>query len=383
MYTVGRREKHPKGKRAFGWNDRKISGGDMKKQSAGNKKRFPWKQSLVLLLGIAVLGGFILFDSDVQQIGEVLRGMAPVWILAALGCMLIYYLGDAGMYLIACKDMGIPQRFWDGILTTMLGFFYSAITPLASGGQPFHIIEMRERGIKVGTATSVLMAKFLAWHIALTCLGVLAFILRGPMLMAESVTMTVMFFIGFLSHAFCAGTGLLLMIRPAFVERAGHAVIGWAGRVFAKKRPDRVEKWHVGWQRFVEDYTQAIVFVRAHKLGMLCILLVAFAEIIGYLSVTYCVYRGMGFAEQGYSTLLFMNVMLTISVAFIPLPGASGASEGGFYALFSVFFGGKRLVGMLLWRVMTYYLTMLLGLAAVIICGFRKSPVKPETTEAE
>ncbi len=343
-------------------------------------KKFPWKQCLVLLVGVLVLVGFALFDSDVQRIGEVLRDMSPLWLAGAFFCMLVYYLGDTGMYLIACRDMGIPQRFRDGVITTMLGFFYSAVTPLASGGQPFQILEMRGRGVKVGTATSVLMVKFLAWHVALTALGVAAFILRGEMLMAESAAMTVMFFIGFLSHAFCAGVGLLLMIRPVFVEKAGRGLVALAGRLFCKRRPERAEKWQAGWRRFVDEYKQAIDYVKAHRAGMLGILLVACAEIIGYLSVTYCVYRGMGFAETGYETLLWMQVMLTISVAFVPLPGASGASEGGFYALFTAFFGGRRLVGMLLWRVMTYYLTMLLGLIAVVISGMRK---KTDVLEAE
>ena len=63
--------------------------------------------------------------------------------------------------------------------------------------------------------------------------------------------------------------------------------------------------------------------------------------------------------------------------AFVPLPGASIATEGGFYALFTVYFGDSRLAAMLIWRFLTYYLTIVLGLAAVLIDGFRAEKRAP------
>ncbi len=335
-------------------------------------KKWPWKRILVLLVSFAVLIGFILFDPDVKKIDEVIAQMDPVWLLGAFLCVLLYYLGDTVMYLIACRDMQIPQSFPEGLLTTMLGFFYSAVTPLASGGQPFQVIQMRSRGINVGTATSVLMVKFMAWHITLSAIGLVGVILRGGMLIAESTTMFVMFIIGFISHAFCSVTGVLLMIRPDWVSRGGNAVCRFVGRVFFKRRPEMTEKMLMAFDGFVSDYKQAVSFALDHKGGMVLILLTAIVEVSAYISVTYFVYRGLGFSEASFFTLFFMQAMLLISVAFIPLPGAAGASEGGFYAIFTAFFDGARLAGMLLWRVMTYYLTIAIGMVFVLIDGFRK-----------
>ena len=169
----------------------------VKNLNTGKKKRNQTLQRvLVVVLSIAVLVGFVLFDKDVQRLDNVLAAMSPWWLIGALLCVLLYFLGDTTMYLIACRDMGARQPFFEGLITTMIGFFYSALTPLASGGQPFQVIQMRARGINVGTATSVLMVKFMAWHIAMSIVGALGFIFCGQMLLNESSTMFVMFIVG-------------------------------------------------------------------------------------------------------------------------------------------------------------------------------------------
>ena len=346
----------------------------VKNLNTGKKKRNQALQRvLVVVLSIAVLVGFVLFDKDVQRLDNVLAAMSPWWLIGALLCVLLYFLGDTTMYLIACRDMGARQPFFEGLITTMIGFFYSALTPLASGGQPFQVIQMRARGINVGTATSVLMVKFMAWHIAMSIVGALGFIFCGQMLLNESSTMFVMFIVGYLLHALCAAAGFLLMLRPALVQRAGNAVVGFLGRLLFRRKPERTERIQKVWDGFVSDYKQAVAFAVRHRMGMLCIVLTALTEVLAYLGTTWFVYRGLGLDGVGFWTMTLMQAALSISVAFVPLPGASIATEGGFYAVFTRFFGEARLVGMLIWRALTYYLAILLGLAAVLIDGLRKN----------
>ena len=329
------------------------------------------RRVLVVLLGFAVIAGFILFDKDVRKISDVLKQIAPVWFIGAVGCVLLYYLGETQMYMIACKAIGLRERWYDGLITTIIGLFYSALTPLASGGQPFQVLQMKRRGISVGDSICVLMVKFLAWHVALSSFSLFSFIYRGNVLLEQSTAMFVLFLIGLAIHLFCATTGILLMINPGIVEKGGKAVIAFFGRLFNRRKPERTEKWERAYRSFVSDYEQATGFAKEHKGKMLLIILTALGEVIAYMATTYFIYRGLGFREVGFWEMTCLQAMLSISVAFIPTPGASIASEGGFYAIFTKYFGGFRLVGMLLWRVLTYYMTILIGLVVVIADGFR------------
>jgi uncharacterized protein (TIRG00374 family) len=48
--------------------------------------------------------------------------------------------------------------------------------------------------------------------------------------------------------------------------------------------------------------------------------------------------------------------------SFVPVPGASGAAEGGFYLFFKNFFSPSTLAGaVIMWRIMTYYMNIFIG----------------------
>ena len=338
------------------------------------KKSGTLQRVLVILLTVAVLVGFVVFDQDMQNIGDVLKQISPWWFIGALGCMLLYYLGDTLMYLLACDFMQVRQSFGNGLLTTMIGMFYSALTPFSSGGQPFQIIQMRQRGINVGTATSVLMVKFLAWHSIVTLLGVLGFTVLQGEVMEGGVVMLVLYIIGFLIHAGCLTLGVLLLFKPKWVRSVGKRIIGWLAKFrYFVKHPEKAEKMSAAWDKFIEDYKTAMVFAMHHKKGMLAIIAVAFVEVVSYMAVTYFIYRGMGFETESVATIVLMQALLSMGVAFIPLPGASVGSEIGFKRVFSKYFlNGTQTAGMLIWRVLTYYLTIACGMLAVLIDGFRK-----------
>ncbi len=337
------------------------------------EKKKIWKRVVVVLLTLTVLVLFIVFDPNLKDLDDVLSRISPNWFLCAVGCVLVYYLGDTAMYLIGARLLQAKQPFLEGLLTTMLGFFYSAITPLSSGGQPFQIIQMKKRGISVGTGTSILMLKFLAWHIVITLFGIGGAIALGQQYISGSPGMLVLFIIGVFAHAFCLGLGILLSLRPSIVEKAGNGLISFTGRVFFKRKPEKTEKIRASFMRFISDYREAMKIAGQHKGGMLLIVLTGIIEVGAYLSTTYFIYRGLGLGEVKFFELVLLQAVLTISVAFIPLPGASVASEGGFYAIFTQLFGSSRSVGMLIWRILTYYSSIFLGLIAVFIDGFRDS----------
>lgn len=47
-------------------------------------KKQAWKRILVVLLTLAVLVGFVVFDKDVGNIAEVLQSVSPHWLVGAL-----------------------------------------------------------------------------------------------------------------------------------------------------------------------------------------------------------------------------------------------------------------------------------------------------------
>ena len=72
-----------------------------------------------------------------------------------------------------------------------------------------------------------------------------------------------------------------------------------------------------------------------------------------------------------------MAMLLYVSAAYTPLPGASGAQEGVFALYFAnIFPSGIRFMALLLWRFFTYYISLIIGAIVTIVKGFHPDKQK-------
>ena len=335
-------------------------------------KRGLWKKVLPVLLPIAVLALFALLDPNTRNLADVMDDIDPWWFLAAVGSMLFYYFFDTLMFQLAAKYMGLKHSFSESLLTTMFGLFYSAITPLQAGGQPAQVVQLRRYGISVGLSTSVLVLKFLAYQFSITLLGTLGFLFLGRDVLEGGVTMIILYVTGYLFYFGTVVLCFLALKKPEWLHRMGDRFISFLARKRILKKQGKADSLHAEWERVICEYGRAADFALGEKLGMFYIWLASMGTAVSYMAVTYFLYRGMGYSGYSLFYVVLLQCLLYIGVSFLPVPGGSVASEGGFYLVFSKLFeGASRFPAVLLWRGITYYLTILLGMLAVVIEGLR------------
>lgn len=355
-------------------------------------KQSLWKKILPVLLPIAVLALFALLDPNTRNLADVMDDIDPWWFLAAVGSMLLYYFFDTLMFQLAAKYMGLKHSFSESLLTTMFGLFYSSITPLQAGGQPAQVVQLRRYGISLGLSTSVLVLKFLAYQFGITLLGTLGFVFLGKDVLEGGVTMVILYVTGYLFYFGTVVLCFLALKKPQWLHRMGDRLIGFLDRKHILKKREKVENAYANWDRIIGEYGQAAGFALGEKLGMFYMWLAAMGTSVSYMAVTYFLYRGMGYSGYSLWYVVLLQCLLYIGVSFLPVPGGSVASEGGFYLVFSqLFAGASRFPAVLLWRGITYYLTILLGMLAVVIEGlrYRRHPAdgagenEPDTARAD
>ena len=133
----------------------------------------------------------------------------------------------------------------------------------------------------------------------------------------------------------------------------------------------------------LEDFHVSVNLLTKSPGQFFLLLLLSICEALSLMSIIYFVYRGLGLNAHPYSDLLTMQAMLHIAASFTPLPGASGAQEGGFYLFFESFFPKSIIfAAMFVWRFITYYLSIICGFIAVLIDNTKKTPkkIKEQTT---
>lgn len=313
--------------------------------------------ALLIVLGVAN-----------PELAPLFHGTLPVrsgWMLLCGVAMLLFWFLQSCVYAHSAKMIGAHISFWRSVRVMMFGEYYSAITPFASGGQPMQLGYYKRYGVSAANASSILAVRYIGF-VSSICLSYLAaLVLEGSRILSEHPVIFWLTAMGFAVNLFSIVMVALLLFRASLAHGLGK----WVIRMLTKIRPfqGKREKWEVGFENGMEEFTAAADCIRSHPWQCAFGLLLSIASVICQFSVSYFVYRGVGLSGASYWKLFSMQIYLYLAVSFAPTPGATGATEGGFYLFFAMLFPEPLLYSaMLLWRLFTYYSNLLLGAGLVI-----------------
>ena len=315
--------------------------------------------TLGLVLYLSARGGGI---SDAWR---ALRSADPWWILAALGSWCVFMTFEAMGLHVFFHQQKIKIKFGLSLLVALIGSFYSSVTPAATGGQPMQVLALKKRNIPAGISSSGLAVKFFTFQTALLSLGGLLWILRPQIVLSCIDNAKWIVFAGFVLNGLSVAAVLLLAINKNIVRAILTLAIRLGKALHLVKDVARTASRA---DAAISDFHASVDMLTHHPFRLFKLYLLSCLQVLGLMSIAYCVYRALGLSQYSYADILTLQFLLFIGASFTPLPGASGAQEGGFYIFFQHIFPADKLVGaLLLWRFFTYYFTLIVGLAAVIL----------------
>ena len=90
--------------------------------------------------------------------------------------------------------------------------------------------------------------------------------------------------------------------------------------------------------------------------------------LLALFGTTVFVYYAFGMSGTPWYQALTISCLLFVSASYTPLPGASGAQEGGFLLYFQgIFKNGTIGLALLIWRFFTYYLYLIVGVFTILL----------------
>jgi uncharacterized protein (TIRG00374 family) len=313
-----------------------------------------------VILGIAVVVWFFLSEFDPSVFSTFNFTLTS---LAFIGlALLLILLRDATMMwrfrLLADKKLSWQQAFRVNVLSE----FTSAITPTAVGGSSLVVIFLAKEGIETGRSATIMLINLLLdeLYFIVIC-PVLFLLIPFQEIFPPSVGITSLgyVFIGlYLLHFLWAAllfTGIF--IHPGLVRKT---------LLFLFKLPVLKR-----WRQDVETMTSNLLqvshdigrysFVFWTKVGLLTLFtwsmrfLVANAVFLAFVPV------------DNHLTVFTRQIVLWIFSALMPTPGGSGMSELAFKGYYSDIFtsGSIVLLVTVIWRMITYYLYLLLGVLII------------------
>ncbi len=337
---------------------------------------------LIVLIATGVSLAFSLWDSF-DNVVSIFSRADWRFILLVLGLVALIYMIQALILVIFCRLYTRKYKFHQGLAASMVCQFYSDVTPGASGGQIMEVYTMRNQGIQVSNAASIMVMWFILYQSALIAFGVLslgfewnAIMSIKPNIGGWQPPMWPLILIGFLLNL----SVILILYLMSFSHKIHnfilHYIIGFLGKIRILKNPDKTRE---NLRVQVENFKIELKRLQSN----IPVLIVQFLLFFGMIFLQYSLPYFCGLAlhafenADGVQHFVFASTTQAsmVSASFraalhqmvtglIPLPGSAGVSEMFYEGLFLPFFGNSgsmTTATQILWRTATFHIVLLVS----------------------
>jgi uncharacterized protein (TIRG00374 family) len=307
----------------------------------------------------------------VYNAGDVLRSIDISWRLACFLLLALMLMAgrDAG-YVLRLRLLSSKELSWrQSLRVVMLWEFTSAVTPSAVGGTSVAIVYVNKEGISVGRSSAIVMATSL--------LDELYFVLMFPLLLlfvpiqqlfvVDSTIATGLLAVTLIGYS-AKLVWVLMLFYGLFIRP--HSLRWIIVKVFSLPV---LRRWKAGAVKAGDDIVASAAKLKHHTLMFW---LKAFAATFVSWTSRYWVVNALFlafFAVHDHLLIFARQLTMWIMMLVSPTPGGSGFAE----FVFKHFLGdlipvaGLTIIIALLWRLITYYMYLLVG--AVLVPGWIKN----------
>ena len=332
---------------------------------------------LIFILLIIFTFSLVLKDQDVTEILKISATVKKQYILIAMFAMGVFIACESINIGRILKELGEKSKFISNVRYTLIGFFFSAITPAASGGQPMEIYYMHKDNISVAHSTLALLMQLCSIQIVTITVGIISAVLHFEVLKNGLIYLLIL---GIILNS----SALMLLIIAIFSKKLSEGLIKFVVKILKFFRIRNIEKKQEKLEKELESYQASAKYIKEHRILMLKTVLTTAVQMLAYYTVPYWIYLAFGLNNSNIFDILTLQAVLYATVSGIPSPGSVGVSEGGFLGIFRNAFPETVISSaMLLSRGANFYLLILISAIVVVISTFRDRKEEKENVVEE
>lgn len=311
---------------------------------------------MAILMTAAIM--YVLKDESIENVMKAIHSVKPIYIITGIMMMVFYVLCEGINIWITMKALKKKTTLRDCLEYGFVGFYFSSITPSASGGQPAQVYFMKRKGISITSSSLGLMILLFAHQLVIVAYGLIALVVKPDFAISHKAGFHILLAYGIISNAVILIGILLLIFNPKIVSK----IIEVSGNLLYKIRIIKnKEKLKAKVEASVEEYRLGAEYMKKNPKVLFHVILVTIVQVTVMFLIPYVIYIGFGLKKFGPMELVLTQAILNIAVSSLPLPGAVGASESVFVDMFRNFFGNLVVPGMLLTRIANFYVVLIIS----------------------
>lgn len=339
----------------------------MKKSTINNIIKY---SLFIILVGITF---YVVFQkNDFGNFLTNLKGANFTFILLGMLCMVIFLGAEASNIRLILKNLGHKLGFLQAFRYSLVGFFFSSITPSSTGGQPAQIYFMNKDGIPIAHSTLALLVELMGYQFATGFLAIVGFILNFKTIVFDLGNIKFLVFLGMTINLILL-SALIVMI---FSKTLAVKIVNGLTKLLKAVHYAKVDEFRESFLSQIDEYHRCSIYLKENKSILFKSISTNIVQLAAYHAIPYFVYLAFGLTGHSALTIVLMEAVLYVAVASLPFPGSVGISEGTFMVMFKLFFPSALLgSAMIISRGISFYFFVLLS-ALGVIWSFFKSKKK-------
>ena len=261
--------------------------------------------------------------------------------------MSIYFLLDGINLYTFGKLYKKDYSYKQGFVNSISGTFFNGVTPFSSGGQFAQVYIFNKQGIAPTNSASILLMAFIVYQSVLVLFTAVVMIFRYQAYSSMYSEFFSLAILGFLINFFVI-TGLFLGAKS---KRLQDFICNNIVKALSKIR-------------IVKNYEDTSIKIARSLENLIKSSLINLFKLLIMYSIPFFAAKALNLNVSFIQIFDFIGIcsFVYMITAFVPIPGASGGSEGVYYMLFSPILGAVGTpTTLLVWRFVTYYLGLIIG----------------------
>ncbi|PMB83578.1 hypothetical protein CJ206_08490 [Dolosicoccus paucivorans] len=310
--------------------------------------------SLLIILS-AGMSYLIYKGSGATNVLSLLASMDRRFLLLAVVFFIMFRLMEGLSFYYLFKSMPMTVSLFNCIKYSMMGYFFSQVTPSGGGGQPAQFYLMKQDGIPLSKAVSVIVPFNLIYHMSFSFFDLLALLspLRQIILSSQ---VRVFFYIGLAIQLFLSLVTMLAIKKTSTLSQGliylSEKTKHWPLIRRFYQTPERIEA-------SVQTTKANLMTVIKSKRNIVSMLVLQTVMLFFYYGIAYCSYRALGFNNYRLLDIIAIQCLITVATEYMPTPGTAGFAELSMYAIYQKLVPTQVAVSwMLVNRLLMLYLAM-------------------------
>jgi len=335
-----------------------------------------------IILIIGAISMYISVGKEFKSVFKTVLTAKPSWLLLLALVMLTYYVVDGISMWIAGKTYKKDYTLKEGFVTGMIGTLFSDITPSASGGQFAQIFIYNNQGIPPTVSSGILMACFIAFQIVIVCYSAAVILFHSGYFLKLGQEILSMAYLGYAINIVVT----IALFGGAMSKKLQHFIVD---KVIYFLSKIKIVKNYEATSLRIRDYfdrfrhTLGILMGNKKLLFEICVCDAIKLTLLYSTPYLSCKALGIAIPPKMFANFIGLASIIHLINAFLPIPGASGGSEGAFMIIFGFLGQVESSSAMMLWRFSSFYYGALLGLITFIFAKDVKKRREPTITDIE